>query len=81
VGRLSFVPLYALGLFGHSQIFGTTFETIARWSPGGAVATLLAGAMHPAGWTAEMWWALLASVVYASVFTGIGIRWFQWSTR
>jgi ABC-2 type transport system permease protein len=81
LGRLSFVPLYALGLFGHSQIFGTTFETIARWSPGGAVATLLAGAMHPAGWTAEMWWALLASVVYASVFTGIGIRWFQWSTR
>jgi ABC-2 type transport system permease protein len=81
VGRLSFVPLFALGLFGHSQIFGTTFETIALWSPGGAVATLLSGAMHPAAWGAETWWALLASLLYASVFAGIGIRWFQWSTR
>src|SRR5207253_6305698 len=33
VGRLSFLPLVALGLFGHSDIFGTTFETISRWSP------------------------------------------------
>src|SRR6266567_9421263 len=28
VGRLSFLPLVALGLFAHSTIFGTTFETI-----------------------------------------------------
>jgi ABC-2 type transport system permease protein len=81
VGRLSYLPLFALGLFAHSQIFGTTFETIARWSPGGAVATLVAGAMHPAAWSAETWWALLASVVYSVVFAGVGIRWFQWSTR
>jgi ABC-2 type transport system permease protein len=81
VGRLSFLPLVALGLFAHSTIFGTTFETIARWSPGGAVATLLAGAMHPAAWSGDTWWAFLASVLYAVVFAGIGIRWFQWSTR
>jgi len=81
VGRLSFLPLVALGLFAHSTIFGTTFETIARWSPGGAVATLLGGAMQPAAWSADTWWALLASVLYAVVFAGIGIRWFQWSTR
>src|SRR5947209_995278 len=81
VGRLSFLPLVALGLFAHSAIFGTTFETIARWSPGGAVATLLAGAMQPAAWSADTGWALLASVLYAVVFAGIGIRWFQWSPR
>jgi ABC-2 type transport system permease protein len=81
IGRLSFLPLVALGLFAHSTIFGTTFETIARWSPGGAVATLLAGAMQPAAWGGDTWWAFLASVVYAVVFAGIGIRWFQWSTR
>jgi ABC-2 type transport system permease protein len=81
VGRLSFLPLVALGLFGHSDIFGTTFETISRWSPGGAVATLLSGAMQPAAWSADAWWALLASVLYAIVFAGVGIRWFQWSTR
>ncbi len=81
VGRLSYLPLFALGLFAHSTIFGTTFETIARWSPGGSVATLLAGAMQPAAWSADTWWALLASVLYAVVFAGIGIRWFQWDTR
>jgi ABC-2 type transport system permease protein len=81
VGRLSFLPLVALGLFAHSTIFGTTFETISRWSPGGAVATLLAGAMQPAAWSGDTWWALLASVLYSIVFAGVGIRWFQWSTR
>src|SRR5438445_1623250 len=62
VGRLSYLLLFALCLFAHSTIFGTTFETIARWSPGGAVVTLLAGAMQPAAWSADTWWALLASV-------------------
>jgi ABC-2 type transport system permease protein len=81
VGRLSYLPLFALGIFAHSTIFGTTFETIAGWSPGGAVVTLLAGAMQPAAWSADTWWALLASVLYAVVFAGIGIRWFQWSTH
>jgi ABC-2 type transport system permease protein len=81
LGRLSFLPLVALGLFAHSTIFGTTFETIARWSPGGAVATLLAGAMQPAAWSGDTWLALVTSVLYAIVFAGIGIRWFQWSTR
>jgi ABC-2 type transport system permease protein len=81
VGRVSYLPLFVLGLFAHSTIFGTTFETIARWSPGGAVATLLAGAMRPAAWSAETGWALLASVLYSVVFAGIGIRWFQWGTR
>src|ERR1700674_5496338 len=81
VGRLSFLPLVALGLFAHSTIFGTTFETIARWSPGGAVVTLLAGAMQPASWSGDIWLACLTSVVYTIVFAGVGIRWFQWSTR
>src|ERR1700686_533707 len=81
VGRLSFLPLVAVGLFAHSTIFGTTFETIARWSPGGAVVTLLAGAMQPASWSGDTWLAFLTSVVYAIVFAGVGIRWFQWSTR
>jgi len=81
LGRLSFLPLVALGLFGHSDIFGTTFETIARWSPGGVVVTLLAGAMQPSAWSVDTWWALPASVLYSIIFAGIGIRWFQWSTR
>jgi ABC-2 type transport system permease protein len=81
LGRLSFLPLFVLGLFANSTIFGTTFETISRWSPGGVVATVLSGAMHPAAWSAGTWWALLVSVAYAAVFAGVGIRWFRWSSR
>ena len=81
VGRLLYLPLFALGLFGHSTIFGTTFETIARWSPGGVVSDLLTGAMEPSTWSTQTWWALLACAGYAIVFTAIGIRWFRWTGR
>jgi ABC-2 type transport system permease protein len=81
VGRIAYLPLFALGLFGQSTIFGTTFELISRWSPGGAVETLLSGAMNPSSWNSDTWLALAASTAYSVVFAGIGIRWFQWGTR
>jgi ABC-2 type transport system permease protein len=81
VGRIAYIPLFALGLFGHSTIFGTTFELVSRWSPGGTVITLLSGAMNPSSWNSDTWLALAASAAYSVVFAGIGIRWFQWGAR
>lgn len=81
VGRIAYLPLFALGLFGQSTIFGTTFELISRWSPGGTVETLLSGAMNPSGWNSDTWLALAACAAYSVVFAGIGIRWFQWGAR
>jgi len=81
VGRIAYLPLFALGLFAHSTIFGTNFELISRWSPGGTVETLLTGAMNPSSWNSETWLALGASAAYTLVFAGIGIRWFQWGVR
>jgi len=81
VGRIAYLPLFALGLFGQSTIFGTTFELISRWSPGGTVETLLTGAMNPSSWNSDTWLALAASTAYSVVFAGIGIRWFQWGAR
>jgi len=81
VGRIAYLPLFALGLLGHSTIFGTTFELISRWSPGGTVVTLLSGAMNPSSWSSDAWLALAASTAYSVVFAGIGIRWFQWGAR
>src|SRR2546429_2062715 len=68
VGRLSFLPLVALGLFAHSTIFGTTFETIARWSPGGAVATLLAWAPSPPATGADTRWGTPSRARYTNGF-------------
>ncbi|HXN92130.1 MAG TPA: ABC transporter permease [Candidatus Sulfotelmatobacter sp.] len=81
VGRIAYIPLFALGLFGHSTIFGNTFELISRWSPGGTVITLLSGAMNPSSWNSDTWLALAVSAAYSAVFAGIGIRWFQWGAR
>ena len=81
VGRIAYLPLFALGLFGQSTIFGTTFELVSRWSPGGTVETLLSGTMNPSSWNSDTWLALAVSTAYSVVFAGIGIRWFQWGTR
>src|ERR1700736_2189952 len=81
VGRIAYIPLFALGLFGHSTIFGPTFELISRWSPGGTVVTLLSGAMNPSSWNSDTWLALAVSTAYSVVFAAIGIRWFQWGAR
>ncbi len=81
VGRIAYLPLFAVGLFGQSTIFGTTFELISRWSPGGTVETLLSGAMNPSSWNGNTWLALAVSTAYSVVFAGIGIRWFQWGAR
>jgi ABC-2 type transport system permease protein len=81
VGRIAYLPLFALGLFGQSTIFGTTFELISRWSPGGTVVALLSAAMNPSSWNSDAWLALAASAAYSIVFAGIGIRWFQWGAR
>lgn len=81
IGRLLYLPLFALGIFGNVSIFGSTVETIARWSPGGALINMLAGAMAPSTWSADNWWSVLVSVGYALVFAGVGVRWFQWESR
>jgi len=81
IGRLLYIPLFALGIVANVSIFGSTVETIARWSPGGALISMLAGAMAPAAWNSDNWWSVLVSLAYSLVFVAVGIRWFQWETR
>lgn len=81
IGRLVYIPLFALGMFGNVSIFGSTLETIARWSPGGALISMLAGAMTPSTWSTDTWWSVLVSAGYSAVFIAFGVRWFQWETR
>lgn len=81
-GRLLYVPLIGLSLFGNTDRLGTTVEMVSRWSPGGCLETLLAAAMGSTGWTDDqVWGALVASLGYTVVFAGVGIRWFRWVSR
>lgn len=77
-GRLLYVPLIGLSLFGDTDRLGTTVELVSRWSPGGCLETLLSAAMGATTWSGQCWGALLASVGYTAVFGLIGIRWFRW---
>lgn len=81
IGRFLYIPLFALGIFNNVSVFGSTLETVARWSPGGALMNMLAAAMTPSAWTADDWWSVVVSAGYAVLFIGLGIRWFQWEAR
>ena len=81
-GRLLYVPILVLSLFGHTDVLGTTIEYISRYSPGGAFASLLSGAMAPdTSWTTDTWIAIPVCLGYALVFAVIGIKWFRWTSR
>ena len=81
VAPVVFIPLFVLSIFAHLAKFGSTLEIVSRWSPGGVVATTLAAAMQPGTWTLGTWGALAATIGYAAVFAGIGIRWFKWTSQ
>jgi len=80
-GRLLYVPLIGLSVFGDTDRLGTTVEMVSRWSPGGCLETLLSAAMGANAWSDQSWGALFASVGYTVAFAVIGIRWFRWVSR
>jgi len=80
-GRVLVIGLILLGTFGQSGTLGSTWESIARWSPVGAVMTLFAGVLDPSAWDTRDTLSLVACVGYIVVFAAIGIRWFQRDAR
>jgi ABC-2 type transport system permease protein len=80
-GRVLVIGLILLGTFGQSGTLGSTWESIARWSPVGAVMTLFAAVLKLSAWDTRDSLTLLACIGYIVVFAGIGIRWFQWDAR
>jgi ABC-2 type transport system permease protein len=77
-GRLLYVPLIGLSIFGNTDRLGTTVEMVSRWSPGGCLETLLSAAMGATPVNGQFWGALFASLGYTVLFAVIGIRWFRW---
>jgi ABC-2 type transport system permease protein len=80
-GRLIYVPLVGLSLFGHSTVLGTTFEMVSRWSPGGCLESLFTVSLGAGSWSSETWGALAASIAYTVIFATIGVRFFRWTGR
>lgn len=79
--RVVVILLIFGGLFAQSGILGSTWASIARWSPVGAVVTLFAGVLNTSAWDMRDSMAVVACICYTIVFATIGIRWFQWDSR
>ena len=80
-GRVLVLGLVLLSSLGQSGTLGSTWESIARWSPVGVVMTLFAAVLNLSAWDTHDSFALLACGGYVVVFAAIGIRWFQWDAR
>jgi ABC-2 type transport system permease protein len=77
--RFIYIALILMGAFGELGILGEAVKQIVLWSPYGVVKVLLFAAMLPSTWSGTTWIALVVTLVYIIVFTGIGIKWFKWS--
>jgi ABC-2 type transport system permease protein len=81
IGRILFVVLLLLGIFGGTGILGDVMKSIAGWSPVGALMALFSDALNQSAWSAQDTYSLLACAGYIIVFAFIGIRWFRWDSR
>lgn len=80
-GRALTVGLILLAAFGQKGALGATGESVARWSPVGAVMTLFASVLGPSTWDGRDALSLIACGAYTIVFAAIGIRLFRWDAR
>ncbi len=81
MARIVYFALILLGLFGASGVLGSAWESIARWTPVGALMTLFAGVLSLSAWSVRDSLSLLACGGYIVVCAAIGIRWFRWDAR
>lgn len=81
IGRILFIVLLLTGLLGGSGILGDTMQSIADWTPVGALLIVFSDALTASAWSGQDANALIACLGYVVVFTFIGIRWFRWETR
>ncbi|HUB69127.1 MAG TPA: ABC transporter permease [Acidimicrobiales bacterium] len=80
-GRILFIVLILLGLFGQSGTLGSFWESISHWSPVGAVMTLFAGVLKVSAWGTQDWLSIVACVGYIVSCAAAGIRWFRWDAK
>jgi len=78
--RLVYIAFIILGMFGELGLFGNELKRVIHWSPFGTVKTILASGMEPSTWDNQTSLALLITIVYAIIFSFLGIKWFKWNS-
>ncbi len=80
-GRLLYIGLVMLGLFGASGQLGSFWDAVSKWSPVGALMQVFAGVVSAGSFDTQEWMSLLACFGYVIVLTTLGISWFRFDTQ
>jgi ABC-2 type transport system permease protein len=79
--RLVYFVFIMVGMFGEIGMLGEEMKNVVHWSPYGTVKAIVSASMEPSSWTSQTSMALLVTVLYALVFSVLGIRKFQWNVK
>ena len=80
-GRLLYIGLIMLGLFGASGQLGSFWDTVSKWTPVGALMTVFAGVVGGGTFDSQDWLSLLACGGYVTVLSILGIYWFRFDAQ
>jgi len=79
--RLVYFVFIMVGMLGEFGLFGEGIKNSVQWSPYGTVKNILSASMTPSTWNNRTFIALLITIVYAVVFSFLGIKKFKWSSK
>ena len=79
--RLVYFVFIMVGMVGQIVIKNKSAKDIIQWSPYGTVKDILAGSMEPSKWNSHTSMALFVTVLYAIVFSVLGIKRFKWDSK
>ncbi len=77
--RLVYFVFIMVGMLGELGVLGKEIAEAVLWSPYGTVKHIIASSIHTGSWDVSASKALVATIGYAVVFAGLGIKWFKWS--
>ncbi len=80
-GRLLYIGLVILGLFGASGELGGLWDTVSKWTPVGALMNVFAGVVGPGTFSSQDWLSILACGGYVVALTTLGICWFRFDVQ
>jgi ABC-2 type transport system permease protein len=80
-GRLLYIGLVILGLFGASGGLGGFWDTLSKWTPVGALMNVFAGIVGAGSFDSQDWLSLLACGGYVVALTTLGISCFRFDAQ
>jgi ABC-2 type transport system permease protein len=80
-GRLLYIGLVMVGLFGATGGLGSFWDNVAKWSPVGALMRVFGGVLRLGSFSTGTWLALVACFGYAIVLGVLGIYWFRFDSQ